>query len=287
MFLALSAGISIPYKSTLATEKSASSQMQLEVEAYIKGLREAGALTSSEKTSWIVYDFTRRDKPVSINQDIPRQCASMVKPLVATAFFKRVEQNRISYGPTSRKKLRSMLVHSSNSATNWMMRQCGGPQGVQNIIDAHYSRTLQNTRIVEYIPTGGVKDGRTYLNMASAHDYSRFLYAMWNNKLPYANELKSVMGQKNSDCVYHGAPDIPVGTHVYDKTGTTGMLCGNMAILEPLGSDGIRYPYIMIGIIERSAKAQNYRSWSESRRDIIRGVSNLVYLSLKERHPLI
>jgi beta-lactamase class A len=136
--------------------------------------------------------------------------------------------------------------------------------------------------IVERIP----RNGRSYRNRASAHDYSRFLYALWTRRLPDSDELLRLMGLSNSDRLFRGARRIPHGTRVYDKTGTTARLCGDMGILVGKGRDGRSYPYTMIGIIERKERASSLRSWIDSRGDVIREVSNIVYSYLKKKHRL-
>ena len=180
-----------------------------------------------------------------------------------------------------------MLVFSDNRATNWVMKHCGGPRGVQKIITRYYKHIFLDTNIVEYIPTKAGRNGRTYLNKASAHDYSRFLYALWYKKLPYSNELIRVMGIRNKDYVYHGVPAIPMGTKIIDKTGTTSMLCGNMSIIKAQGRNGKTYPYTMIGIIESSERKNNFRQWRNNSGKIIGEVSELVYQSMRNTHNLI
>jgi beta-lactamase class A len=60
-----------------------------------------------------------------------------------------------------------------------------------------------------------------------------------------------------------------------------------MGILVARGRDGKTYPYAVIGIIECARKnTSSYSSWISRRADVIREVSNLVYLDMKKRHPL-
>lgn len=261
--------------------------LEAQVNEVVSSFRKLGLIDKSDKTSWSVYDFSTGKKLVSINEDISRQCASMVKPIVALAFFKKVSQGKIVYGQKSRKKLHRMIVSSDNKATNWMIKHCGGPSGVQKILKRYYSHIFLDTKIVEYIPTRAGKNGRTYQNKASAHDYSRFLYALWYKKLPYSNELIKVMGIKNKDYVFRGVPSIPLGTKIVDKTGTTSMLCGNMAIINARGKNGKIYPYTMIGIIESPKRKNNFWLWRKNSGKIIGAVSNLVYRSMKNTYNLV
>ena len=261
--------------------------LEAQVDEAVSNLRRSGLIDKTDKTSWSVYDFSTGKKLVSINEDVSRQCASMVKPIVALAFFKKVSQGKIIYGQRSREKLHRMIVFSDNRATNWVIKQCGGPSGVQKVLKRYYGHIFLDTKVVEYIPTRSGRSGRTYRNKASAHDYSRFLYALWYKKLPYSNELLKVMGINNKDYVFRGVPSIPLGTQIIDKTGTTSMLCGNMAIIKARGENGKTYPYTMIGIIESPKRKRNFRLWRKNSGKIIGEVSNLVYRSMKNTHNLV
>jgi beta-lactamase class A len=250
------------------------------VEDYIKRLRREGKLASDERTGWSVYDFTTGEKLVTINEDVQFQAASLVKPFIAAAFFHKVEQGELVYGSKSRRHMERMIQRSDNNSTNWVTRQVGGPQAVERILKRQYPGVFQETHLVEYIPA----DGRTYRNKASVHDYSRFLHAVWTEDIAGAGEIKRLMSLPGSDRIYTGAREIPKGTEVYNKTGSTAHVCGDMGILNVQGRDGKRYPYTLIGIIEKRQSARNYRTWIRSRSDVIRNVSNIVYQGIAQHH---
>jgi beta-lactamase class A len=256
--------------------------LEAAVEEYIERLRREGKIEPDERTGWSVYDFTTGEKLVTINEDMEFQAASLVKPLVAAAFFYRVEQGELIYGRTSRRHLQRMIQHSSNASTNWVMRQVGGPQSVERLLKRQYPGIFRNTHLVEYIPA----DGRTYRNKASLHDYSRFLYAVWKDNIAGAKEIKRLMALPGSDRIFTGAREVPRGTRVYNKTGSTARLCGDMGILSVKGRDGRRYPYTLIGVIEKQESADNYTTWIRSRSDVIRNVSNIVYRGIAEHHDI-
>ena len=256
--------------------------LEAAVEEYIDRLRGEGKLASDERTGWSVYDFTTGEKLVTINEDMQFQAASLVKPFIAAAFFHKVEGDELVYGRKSRRYMERMIQHSDNGATNWIMRQVGGPQSVEKILKGHYPGIFQETRLVEYIPAGG----RTYRNKASIHDYSRFLHAVWTEEIPGAREIKRLMALPGSDRIYTGAPEMPKGAKVYNKTGSTARLCGDMGILSVKGRDGRRYPYTLIGIIEKQESARDYTTWIRSRGDIIRNVSSIVYKGIAQHHDL-
>jgi beta-lactamase class A len=94
------------------------------------------------------------------------------------------------------------------------------------------------------------------------------------------------MALPNRDRISDGVSSIPNHVKVYDKTGSTACLCGNMGIVEARGRDGRIYPYTFVGIIERSSSAKNYGSWITRRSNAIRAVSNLVYLDMKDKYQL-
>jgi beta-lactamase class A len=256
--------------------------LEAAVESYIKQLRREGKLAPDERTGWSVYDFTTGKKLVTINEDMQFQTASLVKPFIAAAFFYKAENGELVYGPKSRRHMRRMIQHSDNRSTNWVLRQVGGPDAVQRILKENYPGIFQETHLVEYIPAGG----RTYRNKASIHDYSRFLYALWTEELPGSREIKRLMALPGSDRIYTGVKDVPKGTEIYNKTGSTARLCGDMGILNVKGRDGKRYPYTLIGVIEKQNRASNYTAWIRSRSDVIRNVSNIVYKSIAARHQL-
>lgn len=258
------------------------SKFEQSIEKYINKLRRKGRISKDESTGWMVYDLEKNESVIDINADQEFQAASMIKPFVALAFFHQVKVGKLKYGPKSRRKMEAMIQRSSNSATNWIMRQAGGPAKCEAILKRNYSRIFKKTEIREYIPSGG----RTYLNSAPPSDYVRFLKALWNKKLPKGKEIRRLMAMPGRDRLYHGTP-IPKGTLVYNKTGSTGHLIGDMGILVPKTKKGGRFPYVIVGIIERRSKARNYGQWADSRSRVIREVSTLVYKELKKEHQLL
>jgi beta-lactamase class A len=263
------------------TRKSARVRdLEAAVEAYIKDLRRKGRISKDERTGWYVYDFTTGEKLVTINEEIQFQAASLIKPFIAAAFFHRVERKELIYGPKSRRHMERMIHYSNNPSTNWVMRQVGGPRAVQRILEQNYPGIFRATSIVEYIPAGG----KTYRNKASARDYSRFLYALWKGKIAGAREIKRLMSLPGPDRIYTGAESVPIGTRVLNKTGSTARLCADMGILSVQGPDGKRYPYTLIGIIQKQDRASNYSAWIRSRAEVIRDVSDIVYQGIALRH---
>lgn len=265
--------------------------LQSKVADLLGRLRAQGLLAAGERTSWCVYDFTAGKKLVSINEDSPRQAASMIKPFVAQAYFFQVDDShgRIRYTEDVRETMERSIRRSSNPATNDLIdlvsrnRSRSGPRDVEAELKSHAPEVFQQTRIVEKIPAGG----KTYRNLASAHDYNRFLFSMWLNQLPYSSEMRSLMALPNRDRITDGVDAMPESVRVYDKTGSTAQLCGNMGIIEASTWTGRRVPYTFVGIIERPGGSRSYGSWISKRSNAIRAVSNLVYLHMKDRYQLV
>ena len=269
-------------KTTTAKRKNRNKNLEAEVEKFIKSQRKKGIISSDERTAWAVFDFTTGEKLVAINEDTPLQGASLVKTFFALAYFHKVKKGKLKYGSTAKRHMRRMIQRSNNYSANWVLRQAGGPAAVNKLLKRNYPKMFTNTRIVEYIPA----NGRTYRNKASAHDYSRYLYALWNGSLPYSSEMRRLMQLPGRDRLYTGTRNIPKSTKVINKTGSTAQLCGDIGILVVKGSNGKRYPYTLVGIIEKRKRTGNYSSWIRSRGNVIRKVSDIVYKGISQQHNL-
>jgi beta-lactamase class A len=264
--------------------------LQQQVMDLVQRLKGEGLIGANERTAWSVYDFSAGKKLVAINEDSPRQAASMIKPLVAQAFFFQVKNSRgrIAYTEDIRATMERSIRRSSNPATNALIELVSrnqsqrGPKDVEAVLKTNAPQIFQQTRVVEKIPA----NGRTFRNTASAADYSRFLIALWQDRLPYSRELRSLMALPNHDRICQGVDSMPSTVRVYDKTGSTSQLCGDMGIIEAQTLWGRSVPYVFVGIIERPTSAKNYGTWITRRSNAIRAVSNLVYLEMKERYRL-
>ncbi len=285
---------SLPAKSEVTIDSSKKSQTERQsapsentkvertIVEYIDNLRSKGVINNDESTGWMVYDLENDRNVLSINADVEFQAASMIKPFVALAFFHKVKEGKVQYDAQSKRQMEAMIQRSSNSATNYIMRKAGGPEQCESILKRYYGHIFKNTDIKEYIPA----DGRTYVNGAPPADYIRFLRSLWKQELPYGKEMRRVMALPGRDRLYYGTT-IPRGTLVYNKTGTTAHLCGDMGILVTKTRNGDIYPYAIVGIIERRSKASDYGQWMASRGRVIREVSTLVYEGLKKDHQLL
>ena len=266
------------------------SALQRKVNAYIQQQRRLGRVAGDEQTSWSVYDFNTGVKLVSINEDVPRQAASMIKPFVAQAYFFRHRESSQRYPFSSEVQglLTRMIRDSNNAATNELIERVGRsryarrPKEVEQVLRRHAGGIFRQVNIVEYIP----RNGRSYRNKASARDYSRFLYAVWKDRLPYADDMKYLLGLPNNDRIQDGTKYVPDGYRILDKTGSTAHLCGNMGIVVARDNKGRPHPYTMIGIIEKRRRGTPYWAWIKDRGNVIREVSDLVYTELKRQYNL-
>lgn len=277
-----------PYEDALPSRR-ALLDLNPSIQRYITLQRQAGRIAANESSAWLVQDFTTNRYLATLNADIPYQSASMIKPFIALAFFYKVQEGKFTYTSDRRRRMEAMLQYSNNNATNYFIELLGqtsslsGPAEVEETLKRRHPGLFRHTQVVEKIPRGG----RSYQNRASALDYSRFLQALWYNQVPYATEIKRLMSLPNRDRIYTGATSVARGTWVFDKTGTTARLCGDMGILVAQGRDGRRYPYTFIGIIEKATPASNYKSWKNSRGNVIREVSSLVYTQMQQLHNLV
>ncbi|OYV98064.1 MAG: hypothetical protein B7Z62_04690 [Deltaproteobacteria bacterium 37-65-8] len=279
-----SAPVDVPQVSRNEMTETERSREILDLEAavkdYIRRLRREGRIKDDEHTAWSVYDFTAGEKLVSIHEDEQLEAASMVKLFLAAAFLCKVEKGELIYGKNSRRHMELAIQHSNNAAANWLLRKVGGPKAAERMLKRNYPGIFQDTRIVEYIPRGG----RTYRNKASPHDYSRFLYAVWEEDIAGAREIKRLMALPGPDRILTGVASIPGSARVYNKTGSTARVCGDVGILNVKGPDGKRYPYTVIGIIEKDRRARDYTAWIRSRGAVIRNVSGTIYRGIAKRY---
>ena len=260
--------------------------LNAEINAYIQSLRRSGRIPRDERTAWSVYDFTTGTKLVSINEEQPLQAASMLKPFVAQAYFYRhvSDPQGFPYSNGIRNRMTAMIRDSSNSETNYLISRAGGsPSGLQRLLQQRAGGVFQQTRIVEYIPQGG----RTYLNQASARDYSRYLFATWNDRMPLSREVLHYMGLPSGNRILQGSTGIPVITELYNKTGSTARLCGDMGVVVARDRHGRTFPYTFVGIIDKNQRTNQYSTWIRDRGDVLREVSSIVYAFMKRRHNLL
>ncbi|WP_245936041.1 serine hydrolase [Suttonella ornithocola] len=253
-----------------------------QVQNAIQKMRLDDRIANDEKTVWLATDIHTGRAFLEINPNQPMQMASMVKPLVIQAYlYCHYLKNPQLYPLNDRimEEMRAMIVKSNNTFTNYLFKRLGGPQGVQWMLRKQAPNIFRNIHIVENIPSGG----KTYLNKATAADYTRFMHALWRNQLPGAEILKNLMSIKNHNRITVNTQHIPNTLTVYDKTGSTSRLCGNFGIIDYHDSRGNSRPYTFTGIIEKKHSAKNYASWITSRSNVMREISDIVYLFISQQ----
>jgi beta-lactamase class A len=90
---------------------------------------------------------------VSINGDVRFPMASTVKVAVAAAYLSQVDNGRRSlddsiHGQSARRLMERMLIHSDNYATDLLIRDLGGPQGMQQWLRWHGFTDLRVDRTI-------------------------------------------------------------------------------------------------------------------------------------------
>ena len=269
--------------SALALPAAVATPVRDAINAHVQDLRRRGLLAADETTSWYVHALDDDRTWVALNAERELQCASMMKPYVALAFLHKVEDGELTYDDEAKLRLASMIQRSSNTSTNWAIAKVGGPAAVQKLLTTHYGELFPETRIVEAIPP----QGRTYKNRSSARDYVRFSRAMWRGDLARSEEIKRLMGLPSRDRLITGAPSIPAGTKVHNKTGSTSHLCGDFGVIVAKKRGGGTVPYAFVGIIEKRSRASSYGAWISARSAVIRSVSDLTYRELKKHYELV
>ncbi len=259
---------SFAFEYPLSCRETPALSLDLLLEEYLEHQLHEGGIDPDEMVACSVYDLVRQQQLVNLQENAPLQCASMVKPLVALAFFTKVQYEGMSYGYYSREMMKRMIILSDNKATNWFMSRLGGPKDTDQLLWLYHGNYFQNLSIVEYIPPSG----KTYQNKASAADYLRFLTALWEDGLPYGRELLGLMAFPGSaDRIDFGIPDAVV----YNKTGSTGRLCGDMGIVTGQTQEGINFAYAFVMIIQSPRHRPD--AWTAQRAQVIRDASRLVY----------
>ena len=260
------------------------SPLEATFELYIKNKRNRRVLSTTDRTSFVVYDISKNKKLVSINEDRQMMAASLIKNFVMLAYFHEVKHGRQAHTNTNRGHLRAMIQVSSNLSTNYFIRLLGGPARVDRILRVNYPYFKQ-TRIVEYIPAGG----RTYRNMTSARDLSTFFLRLWHGRLPYSEKMKWYFKLKNGDYIFKQTY-IPSWVAVYNKTGTVYGLVGDGGILVLRDPQGKSRPYVFVGLMEDRTKTtyrnrwQSFANWRNQRTFILRRLSERAYKYIYENH---
>lgn len=260
------------------------SPLEVSFELYVKNKRSRRVLSTTDRTSFVVYDISKGKKLVSINEDRQMMAASLIKNFVMLAYFHEVKHKRQVHTNANRVHLQRMIQSSNNPATNYFIRLLGGPARVDRILKVNYPYFKQ-TRVVEYIPAGG----RTYRNMTSARDLNMFFLRLWHGRLPYSDKMKWYFKLKNGDYIFKRTY-LPSSVAVYNKTGTVYGLVGDGGILVLRDPQGRSRPYVFVGLMEDRTKTnrknrwQSFATWRNQRTYILRRLSERAYKYIYEHY---
>lgn len=280
-FLRSAAALGISAHLPGAFASPAHTTLENQLNSTIAQMRTQGRISYDETIAIAVSDLSTQQKLVGIRDDIPMQCASMVKPLVIQAYLYCHYLKDAKIYPLNskiRKEMRGMIVDSNNTFTNYIIKRLGGPQGVQWMLRKEAPNVFRDIQIVENIPAGG----KTYRNKASASDYLRFMHALWYNQLPGSDFMKELMVIKNHDRISVRTKHLPQSARIYDKTGSTSMCCGNFGMIDCRASVGHTHPYTLSVIIEKNRRTTHYVRWITDRSNVIRDLSDQVYLYIAQ-----
>lgn len=260
------------------------SPLEATFELYIKNRRSRRILSTTDRTSFVVYDISKNTTLVSINADRQMMAASLIKNFVMLAYFHEVKYGRQAHTNINKGHLKAMIQWSSNLSTNYFIRLLGGPARVHRILKTNYPHFKQ-TRIVEYIP----QSGRTYKNMTSARDIGTFFLRLWQDRLPHSQKMKWYFKLKNGDYIFKHTY-IPSSVTVYNKTGTVYGLVGDGGILVFRDPQGKQRSYVFVGLMEDRTKTnrknrwQSFAKWRNQRTYILRRLSERAYKYIYENH---
>ena len=265
----------------------------------IRHLRQNKLIGKDEKVIVYVYDYTANKERVSLHADEPVQAASMIKPFVALAYFDSVERGKIAQDEKSLYLIECSIRFSDNVATNMIMEEIGGPGAVQRILEEHYSHIFHKTFVEDYIPITdrnrelaerrgivipkNLPVGKSYYkNLSSAKDYHKFFNALKQNELPGSKVLKEYMSETRFNRIISRIFGLPKKLILYNKTGTTNRVCGDIGLLEGEDDKGKKYFYDIISIFEKKKRANGYE-----RGNCIRQLNGTVHKFMKRQYNLV
>ncbi len=249
--------------------------LETQINHFIGYLRDHGVMPASEQTSFYVYDINKEHVAASINIDEQRMAASLIKPFVMAAAYDKVARNGGTMSAAVRRNIRRMIQHSSNEATNRVIEFVGGVSAVQAYLDR--TTLFSATRIVETIPS----DGRTYLNMTSAHDLNIFLNQLHQGRLvsgTASEEMLHVLDDYHTSRIDERILPIRGVRNLAGKTGVVYGMNGEATIVTYVNKAGQQRPFIFTAMFgDRTLPESGRRdpSWASRRSEIMRGVAEL------------
>lgn len=297
-----------PKPKLITAPKVLGDSLELMIANHISELTRKGLIANDEKISFYVYDFTEDKELIAVNADETIQAASMIKPFIALAYLDEISRGNIAQDSETLNYVEWMIRRSDNVSTNLVIERIGGPGKVQSILSERYGHIFQQTQVIDYIPIyshdikkvkelklklpENIPSGKSYYsNLSSAKDYFRFLDALLHDQLPDSAVLKQFMSQTVYNRLVSQVFGAPKELKLYNKTGTTARVCGDIALLEGRDRFGNKYFYTTVAVIEKSSRVKGglveEKKWVKKCEDNIRHLSAITLDFMKQRYKLI
>jgi beta-lactamase class A len=234
-------------------------------EETIAAARKTGTLRSFDRVGAVVVDSASGKALVCIEPDTPMQTASMIKVDIALAYatrnapqpetfaelLRRIANNEwnaepLTFTPAFQgaavDSLQKMLHASSNTATNYFLRELGGPRTTDSILKTNYPDVFRATVVAESIPVQRRPKniyGRTYGNLASQADNVRVVQLLASGSVPGSQDILGAMRNSSySRVTRHARLPSTALLARESKTGTTGRVLGEMGRLQVKDANG-------------------------------------------------
>jgi len=243
-----------------------------------------GFIEGNENIAIAIYDLNTDKLLAHYNANVRMLSASMIKIPIAIAFFDQVSRGKLKYDDKAKSFMDSMITHSKNHEANYLMSCVGGPKETTRLLRKNYPQIFDSIKIVEYIPEERRIEGQSYKNSATAIEYVRMLRELWNDNIPYSDEIKRLMQQTTGNRIR--GKGIPSLVTIYNKTGSTAKTCGDIGIISGNDNYGETRSYIFVGIVNKSVRTNHYDSWIVKRGDLLRDISSVVYAEMRSRYVL-
>jgi len=275
------------------------SPLEASILEYMNEVYEKKQISKKDQLFIVVQDLTSGTLLVAIRPRRRIKSASLIKVPILHAYQLERVRKRIKHTSALQKHLSRMIRYSSNSSTNVILKQLGGPNKVQRLLSE--TNMYRELRLVEYIPA----DGRTYRNKLSMADLSSLFHRLWIGRVlgPGFSDLEneqaasqmlhllSLSGRsdrkdrlKDGTC-FAGNKTV----RIWDKTGFVKGINGNAGIIE-IDSPHGRRAYSVVAAIERP----NFRTirgnasrWSAKVAYHLRRISELTYAYFTSRYDAL
>jgi hypothetical protein len=231
--------------------------------------------TEHEKSAFYYHNLNSGEE-LNINGSEKMQLASLIKVPIALLYQKsiesgiRVDNKKFSpeFNLLEKKCFKEMLVNSDNIATNYLMKQLGGPKNIQRHLEELFPDIFENKiNITNYIPLtkdefpeakakglptnvpGLELDNEFYYtNTCKPEAIGEVFVKLYKKEFIGSELILNHLGLKKSN-LYRMWPDIiPHDVKIIGKTGTTGRHYSVFGIVNS------EIPYVFGGIIERNEK---------------------------------